>query len=635
MNTVSKSLALVLTGSLTASAGAAQAATPAPADAVIPVKKSTLVNLVDLLVQRGVINQDEGQGLVQAAEQEAVAAQAKAESANAARAANPAGNSGTSATATPDAAQTAADWAGEPANVAGKTGKTKHVAYVPEFVKKEIRDQVRAELKAEVLQDVKRDAKDEGWGIPGALPEWVAAIHPSFDIRIRFADEFYGKENAGGVENVGLDAAGNFVGPYNWLAINRAATGNQAGLTTQVSLNPNEAIINNQKDRLRLRERFRLGFEANLADGLKAGVRFATSNINNPVSNDQTLGNTGQSYQFAIDRAYLQYDFLDERKTNWFSLYAGRIINPFLSTDVVFDPDLSFEGVAGSFRLPFNRGSNKLAGYKTPNPTARFGINQGQQTPDSLFVTLGVFPLQDIDVSVNDKWLYAGQVGADWLVWQDSRLNLAASYYEFHNVQARRNPVGSHAYDWTAPQFVQKGNSMVAISDANTLLPNCTDTVGCLFGLASEFKVFNATAMFDYAGFGDTHVLFTADYAQNLGFNRQKILSQFGTAFASTDLQPRTKAYQVRVDVGVPELRRWADWNVNLAYRYVQRDAVLDAFTDSIFHQGGTDAKGWVMGLQYGLAKSTWLNLRWFSTDAIDGPRYSIDTVNVDLNARF
>jgi hypothetical protein len=83
------------------------------------------------------------------------------------------------------------------------------------------------------------------------------------------------------------------------------------------------------------------------------------------------------------------------------------------------------------------------------------------------------------------------------------------------------------------------------------------------------------------------------------------------------------------------EIRRFADWSVSLAYRYVQRDAVLDAFTDSIFHQGGTNAKGWVLGTQYGLAKNTWLNLRWLSTDAIDGPNYSIDTVNLDLNARF
>ncbi|OAI21388.1 MULTISPECIES: putative porin [Methylomonas] len=614
MNTAIKPLVLLLIGGATTAAQAA-----APGDEVIPVKKSTLVNLVDLLVQRGVLKPDEGQGLVRAAEQEAAETQAAQVKSNEAK-----------------AATSTAEDAGEPGNSAPKTGKTKHVGYVPEFVKKEIRDQVRAELKAEVLQDVKQDAKTEGWGIPAALPEWVAAIHPSFDMRVRFADEFYGKENAGGIANAGLDAAGNFFGPYNWLAINRLANSPQGGLQRQVSQNPNEAIVNNQIDRLRLRERFRLGFEANLSDGLKAGVRFATSNLNNPVSNDQTLGNTGQSYQFAIDRAYLRYDYLDERKTSWFSLYAGRIINPFLSTDVVFDPDLSFEGVAGSVRFPFNRGTSKLAGYKAPNPTARFGINQGQQTPDSLFLTLGVFPLQDIDVSVNDKWLYAGQVGADWLVWHDSRLNLAASYYEFQNVNARRNPIGSHVYDWTAPQFVQKGNSMVAITDDQTLNGVCDDTVGCLFGLASRFKVFNATAMFDYAGFDPVHVLLTADYAKNLGYNQQKILTEFANGVVNyTDSRPRTTAYQIRADIGQVEVRHFGDWSVNLAYRYVQRDAVLDAFTDSIFHLGGTNAKGWVIGTQYGLSKYAWLNLRWLSTDAIDGPKYSIDTVNVDLNARF
>ncbi|WP_446809761.1 putative porin [Methylomonas sp. 2BW1-5-20] len=631
MTTATKTLALLLTGSLAATTGAHAA------DETISVKKSTLVNLVDLLVQRGVINQDEGKGLVSAAEQEA-AAQAAQAAANAAVAGTGKAASGDQTTANLPAGEgaVAAEWAGEPANAKAKTGKIKHVVYVPEFVKKEIRDQVRAELKADVLQDVKQDAKTEGWGIPGALPAWVAAIHPSFDMRIRFADEFYGKENAGGIENVGIDTAGNFFGPYNWLSINRAGNTPQGGLNRQVALNPNEAIVNNQKDRLRLRERFRLGFEANIADGLKAGIRFATSNLNNPVSNDQTLGNTGQSYQFAIDRSYLQYDYIDDKNTNWFSLYAGRIINPFVSTDIVYDPDLSFEGVAGSFRLPFNRGSNKLAGYKAPNPTARFGINQGQQTPDSLFLTLGVFPLQDIDVSVNDKWLYAGQVGADWLVFNDSRFNVAASYYEFQNVNARRNPLGSHVYDWTAPQFVQKGNSMVAITDVNTLNGVCDDTVGCLFGLASEFKVFNATAMFDYAGFDPAHVLLTVDYAKNLGYDKQKIAAEFQNGIVNyTNNKPRTMAYQIRVDVGQPDVRRWSDWSVNLAYRYVQRDAVLDAFTDSIFHLGGTNAKGWVAGVQYGLAKNTWLNLRWLSTDAIDGPKYSIDTLNVDLNARF
>jgi hypothetical protein len=604
MNSASKTLIALL------AAGLATSVQAESNEEILKVKKSTFVNLVDLLVQRGVINQDEGTGLVGAAQQEAkeiVQDEALGQALDAAQGKKP-------------------------------TGKIKHVGYVPEFVKKEIRDEVRAELKGEVIDGVKADARKEGWGIPAALPEWVAAINPSFDMRIRFADEFYGKQNEGGILNSGLSAEGDLIGPYNWMSINRAANTPQAGLNRQVGMNPNQSILNNQTDRLRIRERFRLGFEVNLVDGLKSGVRLATSNIANPVSNDQSLGNTGQSFDFAIDRAYLQYDYLDDQKTNWFSVYAGRFLNPFVSTDVVFDPDLSFQGVAGSFRMPFNRGSDKLTGYKRPDPNARFGINQGQQSPDSVFLTVGVFPIQEVDISVNDKWLYAGQLGADWLVFDQSRFNIAASYYEYKNINARRNAFGSYANDWTVPQFVQKGNSMVAITDVNTWGgqdQRCDDTAGCLFGLASEFKIFNATANFDYAGFDPVHVLFTADYAKNMAFDRERILREFAGAFQSTDMQDRTSAYQVRVDVGKPEMRRWGDWSVNLAYRYIQRDAVLDAFTDSIFHQGGTDARGWALGAQYGLNKNASLNLRWMSTDAIDGPRYSIDTVNVDLNARF
>jgi len=604
MNTASKTLFVLLASSMAAGALADKP------EEMVQVKKSTLVNLVDLLVQRGVINKDEGKGLVSAAEQEALEAKQVTSQAVA-------------VPATTSAPELSEPLAADAATTPGKSGsKPKHVSYVPEFVKKEIRDQVRAELKDEVIAGVKQDAKSEGWGIPASLPEWVAAIHPNFDARIRFADEFYSADNVGSEPGIG---------PYDWLAVNK----NGSGLDNFANNHPSDAYLNTKKDRLRIRERFRLGFEAKIADGLKAGVRFATSNINNPVSNDQTLGNTGQSYDFAIDRAFLQYDFVDSKGNDWFTAYAGRTLNPFVSTDVVFDPDLSFEGVAGSFRYHFNQEEPTLRNYHAPNPTARFGINQGQQTPDSVFLTLGVFPIQDVNFSVNDKWLYGAQLGADWLVFNESRFNIATSYYEYKNINARKNPTFSHANDWTAPQFVQKGNSMVAITDANTLNGVCEDTSGCLFGLASEFKIFNATAMFDYAGFAPAHVLVTADYAKNLGFNRQSILNEFGNSYASTDLQERTNAYQARVDVGHPEMKRWGDWSVNLAYRYVQRDAVLDAFTDSVFHQGGTDAKGWMLGTNYGLAKNTWLNLRWFSTDAIDGPKYSVDTLNLDLNARF
>ncbi len=604
MKTVSKTLLLLAAGTWLANANAEQA------EEILKVKKSTFVNLVDLLVQRGVINQQEASGLVTAAQQEA----ASTDASQPPQAAN----------AKPGLAPEAAgvegvDAAGQPKNAL----KSKHVSYIPEFVKKEIRDQVRAELKSEVVQEVKQDAKSEGWGVPGALPEWVSAIHPTFDARVRFQNNFFDNNNAPA---------------YNYLNINAFGlnSNNGQGLTTAISRSPNGpnyGYLNNTKNQLLIRERLRLGFEANIADGLKAGVRFATSNIYNPVSNDQTLGNTGQSYQFAIDRSYLQYDYLDSNKTSWFSLYGGRIINPFLSTDVVFDPDLSFEGVAGSFRFHMNENDPVVRGYKAANPTGRVGINQGQQTPDSVFLTLGVFPIQSVNFASTSKWLYAGQLGADWLVFGGSRFNIAGSYYDFENISGRYNSATGtgHEFDWTAPQFMQRGNSMVAITDINSAHGTvCTDSVGCLFGLASGFKIFNATAVYDYTYSGQTHVLLTADYANNLGFNQQQIYAQF-----HKNIAPRTSAFQVRLDVGRQQIMRFGDWNMNFAYRYIQRDAVLDAFTDSQFHNGGTDAKGWVVGTQYGLAKNTWVNMQWYSTEAIDGPKYTVDTLNLDVNARF
>lgn len=568
-----KTLVAALLGTVAASA---------QAEDYLKVKKSTFSNLIDKLVERGVLDKNDAQGLISEAEEESKRQDAPA-------APEPPG-----------------------AVAKGKPGASKYVAYVPEFVKQEIRDQVRAELKNDVLKEVKQTAKNERWGIPDALPGWISRIEPYLDVRLRVADDFFEDSNAQ---------------YFDWLTVN-----NTGGLSQ--ALARNTALLNTTMDRLRLRERARVGFDAQITDGLKAGFRFATSNIYNPVSNNQTLGNTGQSYQLAIDRAFLEYDYVDSTGNDWFSLYGGRIVNPFVSTDVMFDPDLSFEGFAGTVRWNLGDGKVDPNEYRRVTSSGPAGVNLGPQHPNSVFATAGVFPIQEVNFSSHDKWLFGYQMGADWLFNHETRVKLTGSYYDYENISAKRNGFESLEYNWTAPQFIQKGNSLVAINDAKNQ-PDCnTGTLGsqnvCLVGLASGFKIANVTAMLDYGGFAPVHVLLTADWAKNLGFDRNKILREFGD-----DIAPRTNAYQVRLDVGRYELRRFQDWNMYFAYRYIQRDAVLDAFTDSVFHQGGTDAKGWVVGTQFGLATNTWLNMRWFSTEAIDGPPLSIDTLTVDLNTKF
>ncbi len=560
----------------------------------VRINRNTTLKLIEALVKKGVLDRESADAMMKEAREQAVA-EARAEQAQ--RPASPA----PAATATP------APLVSEQPSTANDTI---HVSHVPQFMQRQIREQVRAELKAEVLRDVKQAAREEQWNFTSALPDWVHRLQPYFDARLRLTDEFMGKDNATA---------------YDWMAVN------QAGGLSQALAN-HTAYANTGLDRFRLNGRFRLGLDAAITEGLKAGFRLTTTNIYSPVSTNQTLGDYNRTWFVALDRAFLQYDLVDRKGQDWLTLWGGRIPNPLMSTELLYSPMLSFEGVVATARWRFGRGDSSR--YSVPPATGRYGINLGPQTPNTVFATVGALPLQEVNFSSADKWLLAAQTGVDWLVRPDSRFKLAGAYYDFQNVSARRNSLDSRRWDWTAPLFMQRGNTLVPIDDASNQTACNTGALGprnvCRVGLASAFQVLDVTAAFDYAGFGATHVMLTADYARNIGFDADRIARVFGES-----VSPRTEAYLVRLDVGRPEMNHFADWNLFFTYRYIERDALLDAFNDPIFHQGGTNAQGWTSGLQWGLARNTWLDLRWLSSDAISGPALRVDTLNLDFNTRF
>lgn len=575
--------------------------------------RNTTLNLIELLVEQGVLDKAKAEAMIRKAE-----AKAAADARNA--------TEEEKAAAAKEAASVA------PPGKTGKDGKAPvRVTYVPDFVKDEIRQQVRDELRAEVVKDVKTEAKQEKWGIPAALPDWVNRFKLSGDVRLRGEGDFFPENNP---TNDDLNGLRFIADPWffaNWQQVNSGKR------LEDVSVH-SDAYLNTSEDVQRYRMRLRLGLEAQIADSLKVGVRLATSNSRSPISTNQTLGQTGQQYEFALDRGFLQYDYTDRKGRDWLTVWAGRTVSPWLSTDTVFDSDLSFEGLSGTLRLPL-AGADRS--YQPDPPTARYGINMGYTQPNSLFLTGGIYPLEELQLSSKDKWLWGSQLGFDWLFGSSTRLKTGVAYYDYRNIEAQPNtPNDNLAGDlgdknFTAPQFMQKGNSLLQIN---------TDGLGSQViptkvGLASSFKIVNAVASLDFSGFGENHLILTADYAKNIGFDRKDILrrihpSTFGIVNYE-DLKDRTTAWQVRLDVGKPYITKWGDWNALFAYKYLERDAVLDAYTDSDFHLGGTNAKGWVVGGSWGLAHNTWLNARWMTADPIDGPDFGIDVLMVDLNARF
>jgi hypothetical protein len=363
-------------------------------------------------------------------------------------------------------------------------------------------------------------------------------------------------------------------------------------------------LMNSKIDRQRFLVRARINLEAKVTDEVTAGIGLATGNTTNPVSTNATLGDSFNKKSFQIDRAYLKWS-----PDPSLSVWGGRFPNPWFSTDLVWDQDINFEGVAVQY---------------SPQLTSTWG----------LFFNGGAFPIQEVEFSSKDKWLFGAQAGVNYQDKDKLSARLSAAYYHFENTVGIVNDITRPGLtDWTAPQFQQKGNSLMDIdptADGVDRYGNKNGT-GIKTAYASAFKVLNITGSLDLAFWHPIHITLLGDYVNNLGFNKSEVIARRGGA----DVKEETQGYQVGVTVGTETMQKLWDWKARFTYKYLESDAVMDAFTDSDFHLGGTNAKGWIIGGDLGLAKNTWISTRWFSTNEISGPPLAIDVFHFDINTKF
>ena len=518
--------------------------------------RNTVINLLEALVQKGVMTKAQAEAMV-------ASAQTKA-----------------------------ADEAKNRAALGAVESDAVRVTYVPDIVRQQISDEVGADITDDVAQQVVTQAKAEGWGVPGALPDWIRGVRFYGDVRTRAQGDLFADENAT-----------NF-----YLDVNAV---NAAGGVGRAEEN---ALLNTTEDRNRLVGRLRTGFVAQLGNSISLDARLASGNIRSPVSTNQTLGNYGGRWDVAIDRAALIWNPINSSRDREFDLRFGRFANPFVGVnELIWDNDVSFEGLSATYAMDL------------------FGADQDRMER-GLFLTLGAFPLQEEELSSDDKWLYAGQLGGEFTFGR-SRLRIAGAYYAYDNITGVRNAFGFNTFDFTAPGFVQRGNTLFDIR-------NDADTSTNLLALAGEYRLANASAQLDL-DFGDTHVIVGAEYVKNLGWETEDVLERTNGAvyifekLTDPPLDERTEGYEVMVAVGRPSLSALWDWRAFLLYRQLERDAVLDAFADSDFHLGGTDSKGYQLGVDLGLSKGSWLRLRYLTADELNGPPLGVDVWQLDWNGQF
>ncbi|HME91048.1 MAG TPA: putative porin, partial [Myxococcaceae bacterium] len=494
----------------------------------------------------------------------------------------------------------------------------KRVTYVPETVKAEI----RKEIEREVLEE----AKKNNWAAPNALPEWTKRITLRGDIRLRYE-----------VDNMGDGNAVDYYPDFN--AIN-------SGKPFDVNFRDpsSERWLNTSRRRSRVRIRARLEADANIGQGFSTQLRLGSGDSTTPVSTNQTLGGSGgnfSKYQFWLDRAAIRYQY--SRGEGWqFAVLFGRFENPFFKTDLVWDENVNLDGAALHTSV---------------------GVGGGVRP----FFTAGAFPTFNtlFDFAAErpdkyksiDKWLYAAQIGTDWKPAERIGVKLGVAYYYFDRVQGIPSSdcdtnlsFVTCDTDHSRPLFAQKGNTYRALRTPSVDALDAELMEGApryqFFGLSSTFRELVATARLELPAFGELRLWLEGDFARNLGFKPSAIAPDAVNNFrpcSANDSSCRddppygggSLGYLARLAVGTPAIAHLWDWNVSFTYRYLQSDAVLDAFTNSEFALGGTNNKGYVAAATLGLASSVAVTVRWLSSDVVVGPQYSIDVLHVDLMARY
>ncbi|MBL8650108.1 MAG: putative porin [Sphingopyxis sp.] len=210
------------------------------------------------------------------------------------------------------------------------------------------------------------------------------------------------------------------------------------------------------RDRSRSAVRARLRATYKIDDHFAVGTQIATGDPDDPNSTDVTLGNFVDDFQVSLDQAWIRYS------NGGFTTYVGKFPQQFQRTDMLWDSDVSPQGVA-----------------------AAYGANVGKARIDAR----GIWFVIDEASVARDSDMLGGQLALSAPLSSDFKAGLTGSYYHYR--------LGS-----------------VAGADAGDFRGNLLAGGRYL----SDFHLAEGIGTLGWSGLSDRWPLaFTADYVKNLG----------------------------------------------------------------------------------------------------------------------
>ncbi|MFH1753691.1 MAG: putative porin, partial [Candidatus Omnitrophota bacterium] len=217
--------------------------------------------------------------------------------------------------------------------------------------------------------------------------------------------------------------------------------------------------------------------------------------------------------------------------------------------------------------------------------------------PTEVFATFGQFPLDDLAFTHSDPWLLGAQGGFKTKLTDGINWNSAVAFFPYLNIE---------------DQVIANANTGNSLNGGN--LRKEFDVIDMYndITIKNPLKYFNIDCEHIPAIVGYT------DVALNVSAHDDKFAILGGGL------------------IGHKKVKKWPDWSLAYNYRYIERDAQLDAFPDADFHNG-TNAQGHNIIFHLGTLKNTLFAAEWYHTRAlefINGNDYD-NRLQLDASVKF
>ena len=364
--------------------------------------------------------------------------------------------------------------------------------------------------------------------------------------------------------------------------------------------------------RNRERVRARLGVKFAFNDELSATVRGASGNINDPISTNETLTGNFNRKNFNLDLAFIT--FAPGKSFGWrpgvASITAGKFQNPmFKPTELVFDEDLSPEGLSQTFQL-LDRPYGALDQVKLHAMEWTFAEIANKQ----------------------DGWMFGGQINPT-AHFGDVQVEAGLGQFWWLNPDLIAQALSRNTTAFTASGAPVANSSFTSsLSNTNLLVTQKVQPPTQKGG--KKPSAFTAITGYQSA-FNQTNLALAATVPSVVAAQPLKVwLDYVHNWEAATD-----DAHGFQTGIRLGQTKTKGDWSIYGFYESLGQEAAISSFTSSEFGTAGTNVKGPALGIDYQLMNPLTVSARGYFTNFINRPsgtsNPTLSRIQLDALVRF